>query len=75
MMTAKPCIAPPLLNHCAVPENDMLMISTFPLPDRPKPAPLLFYCVYYQTILLVNGEPLGGKGLRDYIYLYSRVKI
>ena len=39
---------------------------TFPLPDYLKPSPLLFYSVLCQTILLVNGEPLGGKGLRKY---------
>ena len=34
---------------------------------RPKPAPLLFYSVERQTILLVNGESLGGKGLSAHI--------
>ena len=37
-------------------------IFTFPLPDQPKPSPLLF-TVLCQTILLINGDPLGGKGL------------
>ena len=36
---------------------------TLPLPDRPKLSTLLFYSVLHQTILLVKGEPLGGKGL------------
>ena len=36
---------------------------SFSLPDRPKPSLLLFYAVERQMILLVNGEPLGGKGL------------
>ena len=36
---------------------------TLSLQDRPKPSTLLFYSVLHQTILLVKGEPLGGKGL------------
>ena len=38
-------------------------ILTLSLLDRLKTDPLLFYSVKCQTILLVKGEPLGGKGL------------
>ena len=37
-------------------------------------APLLFYSVQRQTILLVKGEPLGGKGLINRNYLNSTLK-
>ena len=42
---------------------------TFPLSDRPKPSPLLFYSVRHQAILLINGEPLGGTGLSKKLVL------
>ena len=47
----------------------MLTSLTLSLPDWPKPSTLLFYSVLHQTILLVKGEPLGGKGLK----LFERI--
>ena len=32
--------------------------------NRPKLAPLYYFTVLRQTILLIKGEPLGGKGLK-----------
>ena len=44
---------------------------TLSLLDRPKPATLLFYPVKRQTILLIKGEPLGGKWLTMILSLYK----
>ena len=41
--------------------------------DRPKPSTLLFYSVSHQTILLVKGEPLGGKGLIKRLLIISEL--
>ena len=38
---------------------------TLSLLERPKADTLLFYSVERQTILLVKGEPLSGKGLTE----------
>ena len=42
-----------------------MLLLTLSLPERPKVDTLLFYSVERQTILLVKGEPLGGKGLTE----------
>ena len=39
------------------------LFLTLSLLDQPKPATLLFYPVKCQMILLIKGEPLGGKWL------------
>ena len=43
---------------------DTILIITWP-----KLVPLLFYSVLPQTILLIKGEPMSGKGLMNWAYL------
>ena len=53
--------------------NLSILFLNLSSPRPAKPSPLLFYSVSCQTILLINGEPLGGKGLIYIMYFLKLV--
>ena len=49
---------------CVLRNSAILSFPFLSFPRADKTAPLLFHSVKRQTILLVKGESLGGKGLK-----------